>query len=44
MGLVPEELEGALVTNDFPLFELNTEKLHPAFFDWLSKTAEFVET
>jgi len=43
MGLVPESLEGGLVTNDFPLFNLNTEKLEPAFLRWLSRTAGFVE-
>ena len=43
MGLVPESLEGALVTNDFPLFNLNTERLAPAFLGWLCRTAGFVE-
>ncbi len=31
MGLVPASLEGALVTSDFPLFNLNTERLEPTF-------------
>ena len=43
MGLVPESLDGALVTNDFPLFNLNTERLAPAFLGWLCRTAGFVE-
>ena len=43
MGLVPESLEGALVTNDFPLFNLNTERLQPEYLGWLSRTAGFVE-
>ncbi len=43
MGLVPESLDGALVTNDFPLFNLNTEWLEPAFLGWISRTAGFVE-
>jgi type I restriction enzyme S subunit len=43
MGLVPAELDGALVTNDFPLVSLNTTKLEPAFFSWLFRTAHFVE-
>jgi type I restriction enzyme S subunit len=43
MGLVPESLEGALVTNDFPLFNINTERLEPAFLGWLCRTAEFVD-
>ena len=43
MGLVPPELDGALVTNDFPLFNLSHEKLVPEFFGWLTTTAGFVE-
>ncbi|MCL2790977.1 MAG: restriction endonuclease subunit S [Desulfobulbus sp.] len=43
MGLVPASLDGALVTNDFPLFNLNTKRIEPAFFAWLTKTADFVE-
>ncbi len=43
MGLVPQSLDGALVTNDFPLFDINTDKLEPAFLGWLSRTARFVE-
>jgi type I restriction enzyme S subunit len=44
MGLVPESLDGALVTNDFPLFNLNTELMEPAFLGWLCHTADFVES
>lgn len=43
MGLVPESLEGALVTNDFPLFEAHTEKLDLAYLGWLCRTRGFVE-
>lgn len=43
MGLVPESLDGALVTNDFPLFNLNGERLEPRFLGWLCRTAGFVE-
>jgi type I restriction enzyme, S subunit len=43
MGLVPESLGGALVTNDFPLFNLKTERLEPAFLGWLCRTGGFVE-
>ena len=41
-GLIPEELEGAVVTNDFPVFISNSERLIPQFLDWLSKTHGFV--
>ena len=43
MGLVPSLLEGALVTNDFPLFWINRDRLEPPFLSWLSKTKGFVE-
>jgi type I restriction enzyme, S subunit len=43
MGLVPGSLDGALVTNDFPLFKLRRERLDPAFLGWLCRTAGFVE-
>jgi type I restriction enzyme, S subunit len=43
MGLVPESLDGALVTNDFPLFEPNKSRLDLAFLGWLTKTRDFVD-
>jgi len=43
MGLVPESLDGALVSNDFPLFDLHLERLHPKYLSWLSRTETFVE-
>lgn len=42
-GLVPEELDGAVVTNDFPLFDLNPERVEAGFLAWLGKTRDFVE-
>ena len=42
-GLVPAVLDGAIVTNDFPLFEVNKAKLLPRFLEWVSKTHDFVE-
>jgi type I restriction enzyme S subunit len=42
-GLVPEMLDGAVVSNDFPSFDLNQERLEPKFLEWLSKTAVFVD-
>ena len=41
--LVPSSLEGAVVSNDFPTFTINIERLEPRFLEWLSKTASFVE-
>ena len=43
MGFVPPSLEGALVTSDFPLFNLNIARLEPAFLGWLCRTERFVE-
>jgi type I restriction enzyme, S subunit len=42
-GLIPDELEGAIVTNDFPLFNVATDRLDAAFFNWMSKTVSFVD-
>ncbi|MCB0046671.1 MAG: restriction endonuclease subunit S [Caldilineaceae bacterium] len=42
-GLVPEELAGAIVSNDFPSFRIDADKLMPEYLAWLSKTSEFVE-
>lgn len=43
MGIVPSHLDGAVVTNDFPLFNINAGRLLPAYFRWLSGTRGFVE-
>ncbi|WP_337288512.1 restriction endonuclease subunit S [Candidatus Methylomirabilis sp.] len=43
MGLVPKGLDGAIVTNDFPVFTLDETKLVPGFLGWMSRTADFVE-
>jgi type I restriction enzyme S subunit len=43
MGIVPSELDGAVVTSDFPTFDANRSRLLPAFLGWLSKTPGFVE-
>ena len=31
MGIVPSDLDGALVTNDFPLFDVNHDRLLPQY-------------
>jgi type I restriction enzyme S subunit len=44
IGLVPPELEGAIVSNDFPSFEFRDHGLcDPAFMGWLVRSAPFVE-
>ena len=42
-GLVPDTLDGAVVTNDFPIFNLNNSRLLPRYLEWFSKTAGFID-
>jgi type I restriction enzyme S subunit len=42
-GLIPDELEGAVVSNDFPVFTPIPDRLEPRFLGWLSKTKRFIE-
>jgi type I restriction enzyme S subunit len=42
-GLIPQSLDGAVVTNDFPVFNIAAERLLPEFLGWMSKTAGFVD-
>jgi len=43
IGIVPESLDGSVVSNDFPLFALDQNRVLPGYFEWLSKTKPFVE-
>jgi len=43
LGIVPPELDGAIVTNDFPVFKILENRLNPAFLGWMCRTASFVE-
>ena len=42
-GLVPDTLDGAVVSTDFPVFTVAQDRLAPAFLDWMSKTKGFVD-
>lgn len=42
-GLIPDDLEGAVVSNDFPVFTPNPDRLEPRFLGWMSRTSNFVE-
>lgn len=42
-GLISEELDSAVVTNDFPVFSVNEERVLSSYLNWLSKTNDFVE-
>ncbi|MCB2141393.1 restriction endonuclease subunit S [bacterium] len=41
-GIVPDELDGAIATNDFPTFEVNETSASRSFLSWLSRTQDFV--
>src|SRR5688572_17939181 len=43
IGIVPESLDGSVVSTDFPLFRIDTNRVLPGYFDWLTKTKPFVE-
>ena len=42
-GIVPEELEGAIVTSDFPVFFVDTCRIIPQFLVLVSTTDKFIE-
>ena len=41
-GVVPDTLDGAVVSNDFPCFRIAHDRLLPHYLEWFSKTGEFV--
>lgn len=43
IGLVPPELDGAIVTNDFPSFLVCENRIKPEFLGWLVRFSGFVE-
>jgi len=42
-GIIPDRLDGAVVTNDFPVFTAKSERMLPQFLNWMSKTASFID-
>ena len=42
-GIVPPTLDGALVSNDFPCFEINREIVLPNYLEWYARTYDFVD-
>ena len=44
MGVVPPELNGAVVTGDFPTFDVNDKLLDTEFFAYLTRCRSFIET
>lgn len=43
LGVVPPELDGAIVTNDFPVFDVDEDHLLPTYLGWMCRTASFVD-
>ena len=41
-GIVPNELDGALASSDFPSFNIKANRLRPGFLGWLCRTQRFV--
>jgi len=41
-GLVPDSLEGAIVTNDFPVFDVDRTIINPEFLVLITTTKEFI--
>lgn len=42
-GVIPDKFDGAITTNEFPIFNTNTSVLVPQYLGWLSKTPDFIE-
>lgn len=42
-GIVPKDLNEALVSNDFPAFNIDTSIILPHFFEWITRTEGFVD-
>jgi type I restriction enzyme S subunit len=42
-GIIPNELDNAIVTNDFPLFDVNTKKINPQFLLLITTTKVFLK-
>lgn len=42
-GIIPADLDGAVVTNDFPVFNVNTKKILPQFLLLVTTTKHFIK-
>ena len=42
-GIVPSELDGAIVTQDFPLFKVNTDVMLPQFLNIVIQSPQFIK-
>ena len=42
-GIVPDHLDGALVSNDFPCFDIDERVVLPRYLEWYTRTDRFVD-
>lgn len=42
-GIVPHHLDGALVSNDFPCFDIDERVVLPRYLEWYTRTDQFVD-
>jgi len=42
-GIIPSELDGALVTNDFPVFNIERSRIDLDFLKWMVRTHDFID-
>jgi len=42
-GFIPPELDGAVVSNDFPLYQVGSERICPRWLYWISQSSFFVD-
>jgi len=42
-GLIPDSLDGAVVSSDFPVFTVNPSRILPKYLNWMSKTHFFID-
>jgi type I restriction enzyme S subunit len=42
-GIIPPELDGGVVSGDFPVYDCDESRLRPGYLHWLSKTPAFVD-
>lgn len=42
-GLVPDLLDGSVVSSDFPVFKLDLTRIYPRFLEWMSRSNRFID-
>lgn len=42
-GLIPKELNAAVITSDFPSYNLDTTRILPQYFQWIFSQKKFIE-